>query len=146
MMRSKLDKSAWRSSSVQIEKPWGTEKKWSAMESINGKLLSIKEGRRTSLKYNLRKNEVFYVLSGRVNFHYADESWLHYKDVPMRCETLQPGDSMNIQSHCVYRIKALEDSEVIEIGDLSLSDDAVRIEDDHGRETTSAVLPNKFEE
>ena len=132
---------------MQSEKPWGMEKKWSAMERINGKLLSINAGHRTSLKYHLRKTEAFYVLTGKVNFHYADEAWLHFKGVPMRCETLYPGDAMNIQSHCVYRINALEDSTVIEIGDHGTTeDDAVRIEDDYGRETSSAILPNKFKE
>ena len=53
---------------------------------------------------------------------------------------------MNVQSMCVYRIHALEESVIIEIGDFQLGNDFVRIEDDYGRETTKRTLPNTFED
>ena len=140
------EKAAWKGRSAMEIKPWGTETKWSALRSVNGKMLKIKEGHRTSLKYNRRKSEAFYVLAGKVKFYYADEEWLHYKNVKMKSTILEQGQSMNVQSMCVYRIHALEDSDIIEIGDYESMSDCVRIEDDYGREVTDRMLPNTFEE
>lgn len=136
------DKSAWRVSSMTDIAPWGKIKKWSALPGVDGKILSILEGHRTSLKFHKSKNEAFYVLSGRVKFHFANEEWLHYKGVEMKTEELIAGDSMCVQSHCVYRIEALEDSEVIEIGGHGGVNDVIRIHDDYGRPTTETSYPN----
>jgi len=140
------DKAAWKGNSMTHEKPWGSETQWSALRSVNGKMLKIRDGHRTSLKYNKRKAEAFYVLSGKVKFYYADEEWLHYKNIEMKSVILESGESMNVQSMCVYRIHALADSDIIEIGDYESSIDCVRIEDDYGREVTNRSLPNIFEE
>lgn len=122
--------------------PWGTEKKWSALPGVNGKILTIEEGQRTSLKFHKTKSEAFYVLTGKVKFSFADEEWLHYKGVEMKEEILQEGDSMCVQAHCVYRIEALEQSQVIEIGGYGYEHDVVRIEDDYGRSTSDGSYPN----
>ena len=140
------EKAAWKGKSAMEVKPWGTETKWSALRSVSGKMLNIKEGHRTSLKYNKRKDEAFYVMNGKVKFYYADEEWLHYKDAKMKSTILQTGESMNVQSMCVYRIHALEESLIIEIGDFQNGSDFVRIEDDYGRHVTNRQLPNAFEE
>ena len=140
------EKAAWKGSSAMEIKPWGTETKWSALRNVNGKMLNIQEGCRTSLKYNKRKDEAFYVMSGKVKFYYADEEWLHFENVKMKSVILEKGESMNVQSMCVYRIHALEESVIIEIGDFQLGNDFVRIEDDYGRETTKRTLPNTFED
>ena len=139
------DKAAWKGSSMTQEKPWGKETKWSALRSVNGKMLKIREGHRTSLKYNKRKDEAFYVLSGKVKFYFADEEWLHYKNIKMKSVILEKGESMNVQSMCVYRIYAMVDSDIIEIGDYESSSDCVRIEDDYGRDVTDRKIPNEFE-
>ena len=47
---------------------------------------------------------------------------------------MEPGDALLVQSGCPYRIIALEDSEIIEIGNHS-GDKPVRVVDDHGRES-----------
>lgn len=142
MSKYKADKSAWRVKPVSRDTPWGKEKKWSALPGVNGKILEIKENHRTSLKFHPRKDEAFYVLSGKVKFQYADEEWLHYKNVELKEEVLESGDSMCVQSNCVYRMHALEDSEVIEIGSYGNETDAVRIEDDYGRKISSETYPN----
>ena len=50
----------------------------------------------------------------------------------MKTEILETGRCLHVHSGCPYRLKALEDSEVIEIGN-SINDTPVRIEDDYGR-------------
>ena len=52
------EKAAWKGRSAMEIKPWGTETKWSALRNVNGKMLNIREGHRTSLKYNKRKQMV----------------------------------------------------------------------------------------
>tara|TARA_Y100001938_G_scaffold149597_1_gene236966 strand:- start:1503 stop:1949 length:447 start_codon:yes stop_codon:yes gene_type:complete len=142
MGKYKPDKSAWRVKPLSKETPWGTEKQWSALPGVNGKILSIKKDHRTSLKYHRRKNEAFYVLSGKVKFVYADEDWLHYNNVNLKEEILEAGDSMCVQSNCVYRIHALEESRVVEIGSYGNDAGSVRIDDDYGRKVTKETLPN----
>ena len=141
-MTTKYDRAAWRVKSMSHNTPWGNEKKWSALPGVNGKLLTIKEGHRTSLKFHKTKSEAFYILKGKVKFSFADEEWLHYKGIEMKTETLTEGDSMCVQSHCVYRIEALEESQVIELGGYGHDHDIVRIQDDYGRSTTDSEYPN----
>ena len=48
-----------------------------------------------------------------------------------------PGETINIQSGCPYRIKALQDSIIVEIGHRGGGGGAVvRFHDDYGRHTT----------
>ena len=82
-------------------------------------------------------------MAGKVKFEFADEEWLHYKGIEMKTETLTAGQSVCVQSHCVYRIEALEESQVIEIADAGDTyGGVVRIQDDYGRMTTDSKYPN----
>jgi len=127
-------KSAWvsRSSSI-VEKPWGYETKWGGFSGIHGKTLFIRKGERTSLKYNEKKTEVLMLRSGVANICFGDE--LSLEDPighPVRNAMLNPGDSLLVQSQCPYRITAVEDCEIFEIGD-NAADLTVMLEDDYGR-------------
>ncbi|MAF25174.1 hypothetical protein CL634_06320, partial [bacterium] len=55
---------------------------------------------------------------------------------PLKTETLGPGGCLNVQSGCPYRLHAIEDAKVIEIGNF-LHDRPVRIEDDYGRDVVT---------
>ncbi len=128
-------KSAWVSKSSRSDKrPWGSELVWSALPNIHGKLIDIEEGKRTSLKYHLLKSEVLFVLSGRILAEFGDELTLKDPVVhPWRTEELLPGQSLIVQSGSPYRITALEDSRLIEIGDRQTEPRTIRLEDDYGR-------------
>ena len=142
-MGDRYDRSAWKVTPMSSKTPWGFEKQWSALPGVNGKLLTIKEGHRTSLKYHKTKTEAFYILSGKVKFEFADEEWLHYKGIEMKTEILSAGQSVCVQAHCVYRIEALEESQVIEIADSGDTyGGVVRIQDDYGRMTADSKYPN----
>ena len=128
-------KSAWVSSSgaQETQKPWGTEISWSGFGGIHGKTLFIQEGHRTSLKYNLRKTEVLMVRSGTVEATFGDERTLENPNSnPFKTQILNQGDSLLVQSCCPYRIRAITNCEIFEIGD-SAKDTPIRIEDDYGR-------------
>tara|TARA_B100000214_G_C23819974_1_gene559171 strand:- start:161 stop:580 length:420 start_codon:yes stop_codon:yes gene_type:complete len=129
-------KSAWvsrKKTDSKITKPWGYEIVWSGFSGVHGKSLFIESGKRTSLKYNKMKSEVLMVKSGKVRAEYGDELTISDPLVhPMQTSILEPGDSLLVQSAAPYRITAIEDSEIIEIGN-NLSDSPVRLEDDYGR-------------
>ena len=129
----KHSKSAWITKWSKQEKPWGTEMVWASFTAGHGKLLTLKKDNRTSLKYNPQKSESLIVLTGKVHAKYGNEHTL--KDsigYPWQESILEPGMTLNVQSGCPYRLTALEDSQIIEIGN-HLTDSPVRIEDDYGR-------------
>ena len=126
-------KEAWRSRSSREQKPWGETIVWHALQSIHGKVITIRRGCRTSLKYHNIKSEVFFVLSGSVEVTYGNSKTLKdSKKHPYKTCALKPGDTFIVQSECPYRFDALEDSCIIEVGDR-VDDEPRRIEDDYGR-------------
>lgn len=134
MKMHKHSKCAWVTEWKREEKPWGHEMVWSSFSAGHGKLLTLENGKRTSLKYNPQKNESLIVLTGKVHARFGDEHTLE-DDIghPWQEAILQPGMTLNVQSRCPYRLTALETSTIIEIGN-HLSDSPIRLEDDYGRE------------
>ncbi len=147
-MGDKHHKSSWKTTSTSEEKPWGHEIRWHAIGTISGKCLKISKGLRTSLKYYPLKDEVLFLYRGKIVVEHGDEGTLsNPQKFPWKETTLVPGELMNVQSGCPYRIEALEDSEVVEIG-TRVNHPAIRIEDDYGREvneTASLLLKNTGE-
>ena len=133
MAGDKHVKSSWRGSSQTREKPWGQELVWAGHDSIHGKILIIKAGSRTSFKYHPLKAESLFFLRGKAKVTYGDEkSLLDPVAHPIKIEEFNAGDALLVQSGCPYRIEAIDECEVIEIGN-HLSSPVVRIEDDYGR-------------
>ena len=50
----------------------------------------------------------------------------------LNVEILKEGDTLYVQSGCPYRINAISDCKIIEVGNHS-GDHPIRIEDDYGR-------------
>ena len=135
MRRSDGYKSSWVVSCRDSTKTvWGEVKVWGGMKSTCVKMISMLPGTRTSLKYNPQKSEALIVISGKVHAKFGDEHTLQDQvGHPWKECILEPGMTLNVQSQCPYRLTALEDSQIIEIGN-HLADNPVRIEDDYGRE------------
>ena len=136
-MALKEAKTAWRSGSAKSDKPWGSEIQWSSFGGVTGKTLFLKKGYRTSLKYHPLKNEALFFRVGKAKVMFGDERTVKNPErYPYRIGIFNPGDVLNVQSGCPYRIEALEDCEIIEIGDKpSLS--PVRLDDDYDRHLTA---------
>lgn len=127
-------KHAWVSKSSQEGKPWGQTRVWNTMGNLHGKLIHIREGERTSLKYHRVKSEVFFVMEGKVRVVYGDSKTLENPEKhPYETRILEAYDILHVQSECPYRLEALEDCRIIEVGDRS-DDVPIRLEDDYGRE------------
>ncbi len=128
-------KSAWikDGEAKPIEKPWGYEYVWAGFSGIHGKTLFIRKNHQTSFKYHRLKTEVLFLQKGTAEVTFGDEySIVDPVGHPMKIEIIEAGHSLMVQSGCPYRIKALTDCEIIEIGNNS-SDHPVRIKDDYGR-------------
>jgi mannose-6-phosphate isomerase-like protein (cupin superfamily) len=115
----------------RVDKPWGHELIWADTDRYAGKILVIETGKRLSLQVHEQKDESILILSGRLRFHHGPAG--------DRLETteLGPGDHRRIPVGMVHRFEAIERCELIEVSTPEL-DDVIRIEDDFGREGTSA--------
>jgi len=126
-------KESWVTKSVEESKPWGETRVWHAMNSMHGKLIRIRKGERTSLKYHKVKNEVFFIIEGRARVIMGNSKTLEKSEKhPYRAKIVGPMDVINVQSECPYRFEAIEDCMIIEVGDR-VNDEPVRLDDDYGR-------------
>jgi quercetin dioxygenase-like cupin family protein len=115
----------------QVAKPWGHELIWALTDRYCGKVLVIEEGRRLSLQRHLVKDESIYVLSGRLRLYLEDDGGT------IQVEELGAGEARHVATGRIHRYEAIERTELLEVSTPEL-DDVERLEDDFGREGTSA--------
>ena len=94
----------------RVEKPWGHELIWALTDRYAGKIL---------------------VMSGRLRLHHGSSAG------SLTTTILGPGDHRHIPVGMVHRFEAIERCELIEVSTPEL-DDVIRLQDDFGREGTSA--------
>jgi quercetin dioxygenase-like cupin family protein len=115
----------------RVQKPWGHELIWAHTDRYVGKVLVIEAGQRLSLQRHVVKDESIYVTSGRLRLFLEDDAGV------IRAEELGAGDHRHVPTGRIHRFEAIERTELVEVSTPEL-DDVVRIEDDFGREGTSA--------
>lgn len=115
----------------RVDKPWGHELIWAHTDRYVGKILVIETGRRLSLQRHEVKDESIYVLAGRLLLTLEDE------DGVVRTEEIGPGEHRRVPTGRIHRYEAAERCEILEVSTPEL-DDVIRLEDDFGREGTSA--------
>ena len=112
----------------KVEKPWGYELLWATTDVYCGKLLFVRAGEELSLQFHRQKDETIYVHQGRVRFEIGEEEGALAADV------VGPGAAFHLRPGTVHRLRALEDSLLLEVSTSHL-DDVVRLEDRYGRAT-----------
>ena len=115
----------------KVEKPWGWELIWALTDTYCGKLLFVRQGESLSLQYHEVKDESWYVHEGRAELELSTLGEDHSRLLEIRS-----GDSFRFRPRTVHRLRALEDTLVLEVSTPEL-DDVVRLEDAYGREGTS---------
>ena len=115
----------------RVDKPWGHELIWAHTDRYVGKILVIEAGRRLSLQRHLVKDESILVSSGLLRLHLEDD------EGTICVEELGPGEHRHVPTGRIHRYEAIERCTLIEVSTPEL-DDVVRLEDDFGREGTSA--------
>jgi mannose-6-phosphate isomerase len=115
----------------RVDKPWGHELIWAHTDKYVGKVLVIEAGKRLSLQRHEIKDETIYVASGRLRLFLEDG------EGTVRIEELGPGEHRHVPTGRIHRYEAIERCELFEVSTTEL-DDVIRLEDDFGREGTSA--------
>ncbi len=115
----------------RVAKPWGYELIWAHTDRYVGKILHIDAGKRLSLQVHERKDESFLVISGRLRLHHGPRGGV------IETTELGPGEHRRIPVGMVHRFEAIDTTELVEVSTPEL-DDVIRLEDDYGREGTSA--------
>jgi mannose-6-phosphate isomerase-like protein (cupin superfamily) len=104
---------------------------WAHTERYVGKLIVIEAGKRLSLQYHRQKDESILVIRGRL--------CLELEDARGQLERIElgPGEHRRIPVGRRHRFSGIERVELVEVSTPEL-DDVVRLQDDFGREGTSA--------
>jgi mannose-6-phosphate isomerase len=115
----------------RVEKPWGHELIWALADDYCGKILFVRAGESLSLQFHREKDESWYVLDGRAELELGSPG-----QGSLDSEVIGPGSAFRFRPGTVHRVRALEDTRVIEVSTPQL-DDVVRLEDVYGREGTT---------
>jgi mannose-6-phosphate isomerase len=110
----------------RVDKPWGYELVYAATASYCGKIIFIRGGEELSLQFHRTKDETLYVYTGRVEFEIGEPG------KPIDIEVIAPGHAFHLAPGTVHRLRALEDTVILEVSTPEL-DDVVRLEDRYGR-------------
>ena len=111
----------------KVEKPWGWELIWAHAEAYVGKILFVRAGHSLSLQFHRRKDESWYVESGRARLELGKIGHAVLVE-----EVIHAGAAFRYRPGTVHRVTALEDTTILEVSTPHL-DDVVRLEDRYGR-------------
>jgi mannose-6-phosphate isomerase len=117
--------------SRRVDKPWGHELIWAHTEHYSGKILFVRAGESLSLQFHREKDESWYVQSGRAELEVGAVG-----EAVLQTEVLRAGATLRFPPGTVHRVRAIEDTTIIEVSTPQL-EDVVRLEDAYGREGTS---------
>jgi len=106
-----------------VTKGWGWEKWIVNCEEYCGKLLFFNKGKKCSWHYHIKKDEVFYLQSGKLRVIFNVEDDLKTaKEV-----ILEPGDNFHVYRGLRHQMLALEDSELFEFSTQHFDSDSYRV-------------------
>jgi mannose-6-phosphate isomerase len=111
----------------KVEKPWGYELIWALTDEYCGKLLFVRAGEALSLQFHREKDESWLIHSGRAELEMSEPG----QKAP-NMEVVGAGAAFRIRPGTIHRVKALEDTTIIEVSTPQI-EDVVRLEDRYGR-------------
>jgi len=107
-----------------VPKGWGFEKWIVNCEEYCGKLLYFVKGKRCSWHYHIKKDEVFYIQSGKILVKYSVHDDLDLAEELI----LGPGDNFHVYRGLRHQMIALEDTELFEFSTEHFDSDSYRIQ------------------
>ncbi len=106
-----------------VDKGWGYEKWIVNKPEYCGKLLYFNKGKKCSWHFHVKKDEVFYLQSGKMIVKYSDGD-----DINEAKElTLNAGDAFHVYRGLRHQMFAVEDSELFEFSTEHFDEDSHRI-------------------
>ena len=112
---------------TKVDKPWGHELIWALTDDYCGKILFVKAGESLSLQFHREKDESWLIHSGRAELEMGAPG-----DKMPSSEIVGPGAAFRVKPGTIHRVKALEDTTIIEVSTPQL-EDVVRLDDRYGR-------------
>tara|TARA_Y100000592_G_C5361940_1_gene264112 strand:+ start:379 stop:726 length:348 start_codon:yes stop_codon:yes gene_type:complete len=106
-----------------VPKGWGFEKWIVNCDEYCGKLLYMVKDRRCSWHYHIKKDEVFYIQSGKLLVKYSDHDDLELAEEII----LGPGDNFHVYRGLRHQMIAIEDTELFEFSTQHFDSDSYRI-------------------
>ena len=106
-----------------VSKGWGFEKWIVNNEEYCGKLLYFVKGKKCSWHYHVKKDEVFYLQSGKLLVKYSDQDKLE----KAKEQILNPGDKFHVYRGLRHQMMGVEDSELFEFSTQHFDSDSYRI-------------------
>ena len=110
----------------RVDKPWGYELVFAVTDRYCGKVIFVRAGEQLSLQFHREKDETIYLQSGRAEFEIGDPG------CTLDIEVVAPGRAFHLAAGTVHRIRALEDTVLLEVSTPEI-EDIVRLEDRYGR-------------
>ena len=107
-----------------VSKGWGYEKWIVNSEQYCGKLLFIAKGKQCSWHFHKKKDEVFYVQSGKIKIYYGWDDNIEMA----RKLVLEPGDKFHVPIGMKHRMYGLLDTELFEFSTEHFDEDSNRIQ------------------
>mgnify|MGYP001322007065 FL=1 len=106
-----------------VPKGWGFEKWIVNCEEYCGKLLYFVKGKKCSWHYHIKKDEVFYIQSGKILLKYSNSD-----DIGGATElVLERGDRFHVPRYLRHQMYALEDTELFEFSTQHFDEDSHRV-------------------
>jgi mannose-6-phosphate isomerase-like protein (cupin superfamily) len=112
---------------TKVDKPWGYELIWALTDDYCGKILFVKAGESLSLQFHREKDESWLIHSGHAHIEMGTPG-----DKMPNAEVVGPGTAFRIRPGTIHRVRALEDTTILEVSTPQL-EDVVRLEDRYGR-------------
>jgi quercetin dioxygenase-like cupin family protein len=107
-----------------VSKGWGYEKWITNGPLYCGKILWFARGKQCSWHYHDKKDEVFYVHSGKLMVYYGHQDSIELANVTI----LSTGDKFHVPVGLRHRMYAMEDTEMFEFSTEHFDEDSIRIE------------------
>tara|TARA_B100000965_G_scaffold403894_1_gene433217 strand:+ start:9661 stop:10035 length:375 start_codon:yes stop_codon:yes gene_type:complete len=107
-----------------VPKGWGYEKWITNGPLYCGKILWFCKGKKCSWHYHKKKDEVFYVHSGKLEVYWSWHDDFHEAYIKI----LSPGEKFYVPVGMRHRMIALEDTEMFEFSTEHFDEDSIRIE------------------
>ena len=104
-------------------KGWGHEEWIVNSEKYCGKILRFEKGKRCSWHYHNIKDEVFYLLSGKIELRVSDGDNLDES----QSLYLEKGETFHVTTGLRHQMIAVEDSELLEVSTQHFEDDSIRL-------------------
>jgi len=105
-----------------VKKGWGKEIIFSNNDMYCGKLLIIDKGSKFSMHFHIKKDETWYISSGKISIKHIDTS-----DASILDEELVEGDVWRNKPGEPHQVYACEDSVIFEVSTTHFDEDSYRV-------------------